>query len=31
MEATMELTMRPNVLAVLRSFGFIAAIEFGMV
>jgi hypothetical protein len=31
MEATMELTMRLNVLAALLSFGFIAAIVFGMV
>ena len=31
MEATMELTMRLNVLAAVLSFGFIAAIVFGMV
>jgi hypothetical protein len=31
MEATMELSMRLNVLAALLSFGFIAAIVFGMV
>jgi len=31
MEATMELTMRLNVLADVLSFGFIAAIVFGMV
>jgi hypothetical protein len=30
-EATMELSMRLNVLAALLSFGFIAAIVFGMV
>jgi hypothetical protein len=30
-EATMELTMRLNVLAALLSFGFIAAIVFGIV
>ena len=30
-EATMELTMRLNVLAAVLSFGFIAAIVFGMV
>jgi hypothetical protein len=29
-EATMELTMRLNVLAALLSFGFIAAIVFGV-
>jgi len=31
MEATMELTMRLNVLAALLSFGFIAAIVFGVI
>ena len=31
MEATMELAMRLNVLAALLSFGFIAAIVFGMI
>jgi hypothetical protein len=31
MEATMELSMRLNVLAALLSFGFIAAIVFGIV
>jgi hypothetical protein len=31
MEATMEITMRLNVLAAVLSFGFIAAIVFGMV
>jgi hypothetical protein len=30
-EATMELSMRLNVLAALLSFGFIAAIVIGMV
>jgi len=30
-EATMELTMRLNVLAALVSFGFLAAIVIGMV
>jgi hypothetical protein len=30
-EATMELAMRLNVLAALLSFGFIAAIVFGVV
>ena len=30
-EATMELRMRMNVLAALLSFGFVAAIVFGMI
>jgi hypothetical protein len=30
-EATMELKMRMNVLAALLSFGFVAAIVFGMI
>ena len=30
-EATMELAMRLNVLAALLSFGFIAAIVFGVI